>query len=862
MRSFLALTFLLFTSIALNAQVKDSTVSVVDSAITEIEPKTNTVLQSEVYSNAEDSIVVSPDGNLSFFYNFAQVDYQDIGIKAGFIKINWETSEALATGIIDSSGNLVQRPIFIEGGKEYRSDTIRYNFQSKKARIKRVITKEGEGYLHGEQVKKMQDNVFFIRGGSFTSCSHEHPHFRLRTSKTKVISGDKIVTGPAYLEMLDVPTPLFLPFGFFPTEARRRSGIIIPTYGNNFERGYFLKDGGYYWAMSTYMDITFKGEVYSMGGWGLNTLSNYRKRYKYNGNFFLSYNRIRFGQENFVESGGRYRNSTDFNIRWSHNQDPKARPDLRFSANVNIATASFFQNTQQAANQVLQSQLQSNVSIQKSWIGKPYNLSLNLRHSQNNQQRTISLTLPQLSFNVNRFFPFKFGKQVGEDSWYEKIGMNYSFQAENRMSGSMDDNLFTEKSFRENARYGGLHTASLQTNAKLFKYWTFSPSVRMSNRWYGSRLEYSLDEEENRVKQDTVYGFNNVYDFSLNANLATKVYGQFNYRGKIKAVRHVMTPSFGVSYTPDFSDPAWGYYQSYQSDTLGNTRTSSVYQGYLYGSPGRGVQANVNLGLQNTLEMKVKSKKDSTGLVKVKLLEGFSVNTSYNAAAEEFNWSPLRMGARTSALNGLLQFNLNTTFDFYGITQDGERVNRSATEINGTWLRRTRSSFNVGIQLSADRFGGKKSGDQNKQKNSTDKDNQNNSSSASNNPLGLTPGDIDYYSMMSYVDFNVPWSLNINYFYTNNKPGLVVSETQSMDVSGDITLTQNWKIGFRTGYDFQRKDLSYTTINLHRDLHCWQMNVFWVPFGLQRSYTIGIGVKADILQDLKLDRKRGIGDFE
>lgn len=804
-------------------------------------------------------MVVTPDGNLSYFYNQAQVDYQDIGIRAGYIQIDWATNEALATGIIDSTGNLVQRPIFIEGGKEYRTDTIRYNFESKKARIKKVITKEGEGYLHGERVKKMEERVFYIRGGSFTTCSHEHPHFRLRTSKTKVISGDKIITGPAYLEMLDVPTPLVLPFGFFPTEARRRSGIIIPTYGNNFERGYFLKDGGYYWATNEFMDMTFRGEIYTMGGWGLRVQSNYRKRYRYRGNLSVNFNRIKYGEESFLENGGSFRNSTDFNIRWSHNQDPKARPDLRFSANVNLASASYFQNTQQTANQVLTSQMQSNVSIQKSWQGRPYSLSMNLRHSQNNQQKTIALTLPQLSFNVNRFYPFKFGTQIGEDTWYEKIGMNYSFQAENRIDGRMDEALFSAKSYNKNARYGGQHSASLQTNAKLFKYWTFSPSIRMNSRWYGSRLRYRLIDSTNSVTQDTVRGFNNAFNFSVNANMSTKVYGQFNFRGKVKAIRHVLTPNIGMSYTPDFSDPIWGYYQTYQSDTLGTTRTSSVYNSYLYGSPGKGMRANVNFGLQNTLEMKVKSKRDSTGATKVKLLEGLSLNTSWNAAATSFQWSPVRMSARTSALNGLVQFNFNSSFDWYGIDQSGQRIDAFSYDVNGPLLRRTQSSFNIGFSLNADRFRPDKGKEEKKQQAASDDADQD---ALHANPLGLTPGDVDYYLLRQYADFDVPWSLNFNFFYTNNKPGLEVLETRSLDVNGNITLTDNWKIGFRTGYDFERKALSYTTINMFRDLHCWQLNVFWVPFGFQRSYTIGIGAKASILNDLKLDRRRGIGDFD
>lgn len=858
MLRFWTLFLLLSTAECVYAQVADSLTGTEPDTLKAISGTTE-LLRSEVNGRAEDSLVVTPDGNLSYFYNQAQVDYQDIGIRAGYIQIDWATNEALATGIIDSTGNLVQRPIFIEGGKEYRTDTIRYNFESKKARIKKVITKEGEGYLHGERVKKMEERVFYIRGGSFTTCSHEHPHFRLRTSKTKVISGDKIITGPAYLEMLDVPTPLVLPFGFFPTEARRRSGIIIPTYGNNFERGYFLKDGGYYWATNEFMDMTFRGEIYTMGGWGLRVQSNYRKRYRYRGNLAVNFNRIKYGEESFLENGGSFRNSTDFNIRWSHNQDPKARPDLRFSANVNLASASYFQNTQQTANQVLTSQMQSNVSIQKSWQGRPYSLSMNLRHSQNNQQKTIALTLPQLSFNVNRFYPFKFGTQIGEDTWYEKIGMNYSFQAENRIDGRMDEALFSAKSYNKNARYGGQHSASLQTNAKLFKYWTFSPSIRMNSRWYGSRLRYRLIDSTNSVTQDTIRGFNNAFNFSVNANMSTKVYGQFNFRGKVKAIRHVLTPNIGMSYTPDFSDPIWGYYQTYQSDTLGTTRTSSVYNSYLYGSPGKGMRANVNFGLQNTLEMKVKSKRDSMGATKVKLLEGLSLNTSWNAAATSFQWSPVRMSARTSALNGLVQFNFNSSFDWYGIDQSGQRIDAFSYDVNGPLLRRTQSSFNIGFSLNADRFRPDKGKEEKKQQAASDDADQD---ALHANPLGLTPGDVDYYLLRQYADFDVPWSLNFNFFYTNNKPGLEVLETRSLDVNGNITLTDNWKIGFRTGYDFERKALSYTTINMFRDLHCWQLNVFWVPFGFQRSYTIGIGAKASILNDLKLDRRRGIGDFD
>ncbi len=843
---------MLFFACNLNAQTDNEAnlLAPIDTNLAN-RPKSGSLLDI-VDCTAEDSTVLRPELAKAFLYNAAVVNYQDISLKAGFIELDWAKNVAFAAGIRDSTGKVVQRPVFTEGDKEYITDTIYYNFDTKKARIKKVITQEGDGFLHGDQVKKINDKVFFIKGGAYTTCSHEHPHFRIKTNRTKVISGDRIVTGPAYLEVLDVPTPLLLPFGFFPTQDRRRSGIIIPVYGNNFERGYFLKEGGYYWAASEYFDLTIRGEIFSMGGWGLNASSSYNQRYKYSGNFFASYNNIVIGRPEFLEAGGIYRNSRDFNIRWSHNQDPKARPDLRFSSSVNIATGTFFQNTQQQANQVLTNQLNSNISLQKNWIGKPYTLSVNLRHNQNNASKNLNLTLPQLAFNVNRFFPFASSKNIGKKKWYEEIQMNYSFQAENRINTSLDEPLFNSETLRKKASYGAQHSSSIQSNFKVLKYWTLNPSIRMASRWYGARLQYKLDSASNRVITDTLRGFNNAFDFSANANLSTKVYGQFNYRGKIQSIRHVLTPNIGFSYTPDFSDPVWGYYSTFIADTLGNSRTQSNFNGFIYGAPGKGVQANAVFGLQNTLEMKIRSKNDSTGLTKVKVLEGLSLNTSYNAAAEEFRWSPLRFGARTSAFQGMFQFNYNTTYDFYGIDEQGNRVNESAFKLNGQWLRRTQSNFTTGIQLSADRFKRKSSNDSKESTNQTTKE----------SGLSITNGDPHYYGMSEgFIDFNVPWNLSFNYNITYNKPRLTATTTQSFDVGGDVQLTQSWRIGFRTGYDFQRKDITYTTFNFARDLHCWQIDVFWVPFGFQRSYNIGLRAKANILQDLKLERKRGIGDF-
>lgn len=822
-----------------------------DASADSIEPvRSSGGLAAQADLRAADSVVMAPNGQMAYAYNLAVLTYQDIKLEAGYIEMDQSKDVVFASGFIDSTGQLVQRPIFTEAGKVYHTDTIRYNFRTKKAQIKKVITQEGDGFLHGRKVKKVDEQVLYIRQASFTTCSHEHPHFRIQTNRSKIISGEKIVTGPAYLEVADVPTPLVLPFGFFPTQTRRASGILIPAYGNNLEQGYFLRDGGFYWAISDYLDATFKGRIFSFGGWGLDVASNYSKRYRFNGNFSVSYNRIKIGKPNF-EPYGNFQDSRDFRFTWSHAQDPKARPDLRFNANVNLASSTYFRNTQQQAQNFLNNNLQSNVSVVKTWPGRPYSLSLNLRHNQNNQTKRIDFTLPEMSFNVNRFFPFKNSNSVGTPRWYEQIGMNYTLNAQNKVEASTEEVVFSGDNLFLNSRHGARHAVGISTNFKLLKYFTLSPSASGTLRWYSSQLERTWNEDSNRVETDTVRGFYQAFDYSAQANLSTKVYGQWNYKGKVRALRHVMTPQVGFGYTPDFSGSGWGYYQTYQKDSLGNTETRSRYDGYLYGSPGNQLQGNVNFRLENTLEMKVKSKSDSTGLKKVKLLEGLSMNTSYNVAAKEFNWQPLSLTARTSMFNNLLNFNYNATYDFYGIDSSGTRVNASAYDMNGKLLRFTRSNFTVGIQLKGS---SKTSGKQ-------QEDEADDSDQPTSGAPAITEGDVNWYNRYDYVDFNAPWTLNMNYNLTMSRPSFTTTTTQSMDVSGDVKLTENWKVGFRTGYDFEEKGLTYTTFDIYRDLHCWEIRVTWVPFGYQQSYTFGLSVKAPVLRDLKLERRRGIGDF-
>lgn len=843
---------------------------------TPLNPQDGGLLASMVEYTATDSIVGSLDRGEAYLYRDAVVKYKDLTISAGFIKINFNSSEVYASGIKDTSGAVIQKPVFTENGKSYRADTMRYNFKSKKAMIKKVITQEGEGFLHGGKVKKVSDKILYIKNASYTTCSHEDPHFKINTPKAKVITGDRIVTKFAYLEILDIPTPLMVPFGFFPTTEKRKSGIIIPTYGKNEYRGYFLTNGGYYWAASDYFDLTLTGDIYTQGGYGLKGASSYSKRYKYNGNLSASYNRIRFGEEEFAEFASEFfDNRSDFAITWSHSQDAKARPDFRFNASVNIASSNYYRVTSTQTQDVLQNRLNSSISINKTWTGKPYTLTAGINHSQNNQTNDMTVTLPDVNFGVNRQFPFKSESRVGKSKWFEEIGYSYSLTGKNEIQTKLNQPFFTETVFTDSSRSGIQHRIPISANYKVFKHFVLNPSVNYTERWYFSRIERtSTLDSVNGVPvynvniTDTTRGFYSARDFGASANLSTKLYGTWRYKGFVRAIRHVATPSVGFSYRPDFSTDFWGYYQDLQTDADGGTTRYSRYTGSIYGTPSQGEQGALNFSVQNTLEAKIKDKKDSTGLKKVRLLEGLSINTSYNMAADEFKWSPLSMSARSSIFNGLISLNYNASFDFYGfdtgLDTNGStigRVNEFALDVNGQLARITAQRVAVGINLNADRFNKNKK-DKRPAKSNDEDTGPNTPGAEESNGLGITEGDINYYRQMGYVDFNVPWSLNLNYNLNKSYTGLTTNVTQSADISGDFEITENWRVGFSTGYDLVAKDFTYTSFDFYRNLHCWELRCSWVPMGFQQSYTLTIRVRASTLSDLKLTRQRGIGDFE
>ena len=840
------------------AQLADSLFLPADS-LKPLQKAQKSFLDYDIVYNALDSMPSSLENNSIELYNGAVIEYGGMKIEAGYIRIEFEKSEIYASGLADSTGKMRQKPLFSEAGKTYRADEMRYNFESGKAHINKVITQEGEGFLHGEKVKKTNGQAFFVKNASYTTCSHEHPHFSIRTPKAKVIPGEKVVTQFAFLELFDIPTPLMVPFGFFPTTDKRKSGIIIPSYGSSQFRGYFLQNGGFYWAASDYFDLSLTGDVYTKGGYGLQATSAYRKRYKFNGNLNVRYNLLRYGLEEFEQFVPQaFDNRSDFSIRWSHNQDPKANPFYRFSANVNIATTQFFQVTSINPDQVLQNRLNSSVSFSRRWADKPYSLNVALNHSQNNQTKDITLTLPNVNFAVQRFFPFKKeGGISGKKKWYEEIGISYTLNGKNQIQTRMDKPIFTESVFSDSSRMGMQHSIPIAANYKVFKYFVFNPSVNFTERWYPNKLEYGYDPDLNRaVVVDTVNGFFANRDFSASANLSTKLYGLWRYNGFLRALRHVATPNIGLSYRPDFSDDFWGYYQEVQNDSLGNTTLVNSFSRGVYGSASSGRSGSINFGIQNTLEAKVRDRSDSTGLKKIKLLERLSINGSYNLAAEQFQLSTIRVNASSSIFNGLINVNYNTTFDPYYYDEGlKQRVNEFSIDRGGPLARVTSQRFTMGARLDAKKFA------RSKDKKKEEEDQA--AKQQANSAMGITEGDIDYYRLPGYVDFDVPWSLNLNYNLSYTNPGgREPTIRQSVDLSGDINLSQGWKVGFRTGYDIEANDFTFTTFDFYRDLHCWNLSCTWVPFGFQQSYVITIRVKSSILQDLKLQRRRGVGDFQ
>jgi lipopolysaccharide assembly outer membrane protein LptD (OstA) len=818
-----------------------------------ISSSSDNALDSKVDYNATDSMRFDIANQKVYLFGEANVNYEGISLKANYIELSLSSKEVLATGVIDSAGKLAGKPEFLDGGQSFISDTMRYNFESKKGKITQAITQEGDGYIHGNQIKMMNDEVIFIKNGKYTTCSNENPHFHIEAGKLKFIKDDKIVTGPAYLKIQNIPTPLAVPFGFFPNQEKQTSGLIIPTYGESPGLGFFLNDGGYYFAINDFVDLALTGDIYSRGSWGLGLESDYSKRYKFKGNVDLTYAQFKQGEKEIDQS-----KTSNYFIRWKHVQDRKARPNSNFSADVNFGSSKNFQNNFNSnAQDFLTNTFKSNVSYNKSFAGKPFNLTFNGSHSQNSKDSSVTIVLPSATFTMSRIYPLKRAVKVGQDRWYEKIGVNATAVMQNQVKTNEDTLTNYTGDMVDLMKNGAKVTAPISTSFKLLKYVNISPSINNSVVMYlqTNERDWLLVADTNDTGEllgtysgNVVSMDNNAfaaaYEGSFSTSLNTTIYGTFNYKFKrFKAIRHVMYPSATFNIKPDYSDDFWGYYDSYTQVLAGESTevNYSRFTGQIYGGPGTGSESGtVSLSLRNTLDAKIIGLKDTTNVPKkVKLLDNLNFSTSYNVFADSLNWNPIRLYGKSRISNNM-DIQVNSVFDPYAyVISDagvGKRINKSYWEQFGSPANMTSLDLVVSFRLKS-----KVTDDNSEQKKTKEELN--------------IDGD-------NFVDFNAPWTLNMSYRYNYSKPYVEEKITNTINFNGDVRITPKWKVGFRSGYDIESKQFNYTSLDIYRDLHCWELSFNIVPFGTRKSYSVDLRVKAPVLSDLKLSRKRNWYDFD
>ena len=844
-------------------------------------------IESPVKYSAKDSLVYYAGAKAAYLYGSSTVDYQNMKLSSDKIYMTLDSSLVRATGTADTTetDGLRGKPHFSMGSDDYDSDTIAFNFKSKRGLIRDVYTEQEDGYLTGERAKRDSSGIIYLKHGRYTTCDDPHPDFYIALSRAKVRPGKDVVFGPAYLVVADVPLPLAIPYGFFPFSKKYSSGFIMPSYGDEQTRGLYLRDGGYYFAASDKWDLKLLGEIYTKGSWGLSAASNYRKRYRYSGTFYFSYQDTKTGDKGMPD----FTNQESFKVQWSHRQDAKANPFSTLSASVNFATTSYERNNLNSMynpQTLTQSTRTSSVSWSTNFSSIGMSLSATTNLSQNMRDSTISMSLPELNVNISSFYPFKRKKAAGTDRWYEKISMRYTGQLGNSIT-TKEDHLLKADLMKE-WRNGIQHRIPIQANFTLFNYINVNPSLNITDRMYSNKVVRSWDVDNQREVTDTVSGFHNLYNWDLNLNMSTKVYGFWIpnkkiFGDKIQAIRHVITPTIGFSYTPDFSASRYGYYETYQrTDADGNVTLVeySPYQSMLYGAPGKGKTESINWALSNNIEMKVRSDKDSTGYKKLSIIDELGLSMHYNAAAAVQRWSDLNMTLRLKWWKHYT-FNVSSSFATYAYELDsnGKPYVGNHTEVGQGRFPRFRGmsqnfSFTLNPQQLKKWFGG---GDENDEEDdyddgegvdtdiesNVDEDMERGKHAAKKKSSGIAETDEDGYML-----FSMPWSLTFGYGVTmrENTSGTFNTKhmrypykfTQTLNVSGNVRFSDGWNVNFSSGYDFENKKVSMTTASLSRDLHCFNMSasIVLAPY---TSYNFTFRCNASTLTDaLKYDKHSGI----
>ena len=845
-------------------------------------------IDAPVKYSAEDSLVYDAESGTAYLYGNSKVDYENMKLTSDKVHMNLDKSTVRATGTVDSTaeGGIKGKPVFTMGKDEYKSDTMAFNFKSKKGLIKGIYTEQQDGFLSGEVGKRDSTGSVYLQHGRYTTCDKPHPDFYIALSRAKVRPGKDVVFGPAYLVVADVPLPLAIPYGFFPFSKKYSSGFIMPSYGDESDRGFYLRDGGYYFAISDKWDLKLLGEIYTKGSWGVSAASNYRKRYRYSGSFLFSYQDSKTGDKGLPD----FAEQESFKIQWNHRQDPKANPYSSLAASVNFATSSYERNNLNSMynpQTLTQTTRTSSVSWSTGFSSIGLSLSATTNLAQDMRTSSIQITLPDLNISLSRFYPFKRKHLVGKERWYEKISMSYTGQLANSISTTEDKILHSN--LIKDWKNAFQHTIPVQANFTLFNYINVTPSFNFTDRMYSKKVTRGWDNTlQKEVVRDTTYGFHNVYNWSMNVGASTKLYGFWVpnrklFGDKIQAIRHVITPQVTFSYSPNFGARRYGYYDSYQyTDASGNVKLVeySPYQDELYSVPGKYKTEMISWDVSNNIEMKIKSDKDTTGYKKISIIDELGASMSYNAAADYHRWSDLSMRLRLKWWKNYT-FSMNAQFATYAYELDanGKPYVGNHTEWGYGRLPRFQGmSQNFSFTLNPEKlkkwFGHKDKKDDDKVSADSDgpdtdiESNMDDDLEKGKYAAKKKRGNIAETDDNGYMRFNMPWSLTIGYGITmrENTAGKFNTKTmrypykftQTLNLSGNIRISDGWNINFSSGYDFENHAMSMTTASLSRDLHCFNMSasIVLAPY---TSYNFTFRCNAATLTDaLKYDKRSGI----
>ena len=836
-----------------------------------------TDLDGTVTFSARDSLILLGQNNAYLFGN-GTVEYQDFQLKSAEIRMELDSATVYANGVTDSVGKLADTPVFKDKNGEYQSQTMKYNFKTQRGFITDVVTEQGEGYLLASKTKRMDDGSFYVENGRYTTCDdHEHPHFYFNITKGRMRPKKDVVSGPVYMVLADVPLPLALPFGYFPFSKDYSSGIIFPSFGEDYSKGFYMRNGGYYFAINDYVDLALRGEIYTKGSWGLSATSTYTKRYRFSGNFDISYINTVYGDKGMPD----YSRQKNFQVIWSHTQDPKANPNMSFSASVNFTTSGYTRNDLNSyySNAFTENTKSSTVSLSYRFPGTKWSLAATANIAQRTQDSTLAVSFPNLTASLSQTAPFKRKKIIGGERWYEKIKISYQGQFQNSLTARQDQ--FFKKSLIKDWRNGMKHYLPISATFSVLKYINISPQITLNDRMYTNRVNRQWDPNSSSEVCDTTYGFYNVFDFNASVSLDTKLYGFYKplkFLGdKVQMIRHVLTPTVTFSASPDFSSPGWGIYGSYNyvdNQGLPQQRVYSRFPNAIFGVPSQGKSGLVTVNLANNIEMKVKDENDSTGVRKISLIENFSIGQSYNFAADSMNWSNIN----TTLLLRLpknINLNINATWDpyTYALSPSGSpvRVNVPRWKAHKGWARLSSTGTSFSYTFSNDTLRRKK-----------DKNNDTKNGNPEETPDNGVDNDSDESfaevaekkrhkrkdssqdntDADGYAAWSCPWSLTLNYSvsygygeFDYDKLEFRGKWTQNLSFSGNIRPTKNWNFSFSASYNFDTHKIAYMNCSVSRDLHCFTMTASFIPVGPYKSYNFHIAVKSSLLKDIKYDKR-------